>query len=195
MSQKLILPLNDARISASWKWGTRYQKEYGSIHCGQDMYGSQTIYSCGNGTVIDCGWDDICGNIAIVRYNDVVNHFDGGHYDVIARFYHMSQVLVKKGQKVTKDTRIGIIGNTGILTDGIHLHIEFDKDVNYPYHTPTISRNSNILKAGLRGERDTTVDPMRVLHCKTSAPDNQHIEVAGDRSWVDPRDGQIPRIQ
>lgn len=195
MAQKLILPLNNARITCSWKWGAKYEKTYGGIHYGQDMYGDSIIYASGTGTVIDCGKDHVCGNTVIVRYNNVVNHFDGGCYDVIARYYHLASISVKKGAKVTKDTRLGIVGSTGQLVDGAHLHIEFDRDTKYPYHTPTVSKDSNLLKAGLRGNKDTTIDPMRLLHCKTSAPDKQSIAVANGREWVDPRDAQIPRIQ
>lgn len=194
MAQKLILSLNDTRVSASWKWGCAYEKEYGGIHYGQDMYGSSIVYANGDGYVVGCGWDNVCGNVVIVQYDDALNHFDGGSCDVIARYFHLAGISVKKGQKVNKDTRLGIVGDTGTLTDGVHLHIEFDRDTDYPYHTPTISRDSNFLKAGLRGNKDTTIDPMRLLHCKKSGPDCQKIRTANSADWVDPRDAQIPQI-
>ena len=38
-------------------------------------------------------------------------------------FAHLSKIYVKKGQKVTRATKIGVMGNTGNST-GPHLHIE-----------------------------------------------------------------------
>lgn len=195
MAQRLIQPLNRARVTASYKWGGAYQREFGAPHYGQDMTGGPTVYAQGEGTVAFAGWDNICGYVVGIVYDDCVNHFDGGHRPLVGRYYHMADVRVKKGQRVTKDTRIGTVGNTGKLTTGPHLHVEFDTDTRYPAYTPTLTGHSNLLKRGLRGARDTTVDPMRVTHCKASGPDWQAIAAGYGRDWVDPRDAQIPEIQ
>lgn len=195
MAQRLIQPLNRARVTASYKWGGAYQREFGALHYGQDMTGGPIVYAQGEGTVAFAGWDNVCGYVVGIVYDDCVNHFDGGHRPLVGRYYHMADVRVKKGQRVTKDTRIGTVGNTGKLTTGPHLHVEFDTDTRYPAYTPTLTGHSNLLKRGLRGARDTTVDPMRVTHCKASGPDWQAIAAGYGREWVDPRDAQIPEIQ
>ncbi|MCB5940422.1 M23 family metallopeptidase [bacterium 210820-DFI.6.52] len=195
MAQRLIQPLNRARVTASYKWGGAYQREFGAPHYGQDMTGGPIVYAQGEGTVAFAGWDNVCGYVVGIVYDDCVNHFDGGHRPLVGRYYHMADVRVKKGQRVTKDTRIGTVGNTGKLTTGPHLHVEFDTDTRYPAYTPTLTGHSNLLKRGLRGAKDTTVDPMRVTHCKASGPDWQAIAAGYGREWVDPRDAQIPEIQ
>lgn len=45
------------------------------------------------------------------------------HYGM---YYHLDRIDVKVGQKVTKDTQIGIVGTTGQST-GVHLHFSWIK--------------------------------------------------------------------
>ena len=42
MAQKLIQPINNARLTASYKWGSAYKRDFGGIHYGQDMTGGLT---------------------------------------------------------------------------------------------------------------------------------------------------------
>lgn len=58
----------------------------------------------------------------------VVEH--GSKYKT--RYLHLSKILVKKGQKVSRGQRIGLSGKTGRVT-GPHLHyelIEYGRPVN-----------------------------------------------------------------
>lgn len=71
------------------------------------------IYATGDGVVEFAGpWD---------RYGLTVeiNHGNG----VATRYAHMSRIKVKEGQKVSRSTVIGLLGNTGRST-GPHLHYE-----------------------------------------------------------------------
>ena len=199
MAQKLIQPLNNAGITASYKWGTKYESSYGFTHYGQDLVGlfqtdPDAVYAQGSGIVAFAGWDNVCGNVVGIIYDEAVNHFDGGSYKVVGRYFHLASIKVSQGQRVTKDTQIGVVGATGQYVDGKHLHVEMDKDINYPNYTPTLSGDSNILKAGYRGSSDTSIDPMLMMHCKESHPDYQYIKVMNGSDWVDPRDAQIPHI-
>lgn len=90
-----------------------------SSHTGVDMACPQgtPIYSSSMGTVAFVGYSNIFGNYVIV------NHANG--YQTL--YGHMSQILAKKGQKVSNDTKIGLVGSTGYST-GPHLHFTIYKN-------------------------------------------------------------------
>jgi murein DD-endopeptidase MepM/ murein hydrolase activator NlpD len=85
------------------------------IHEGVDLgapFGSP-VYATGEGVVEFAGpWDNYGLTIE-------VNHGGG----VSTRYAHLSRIKVKEGQKVTRATVIGMLGNTGRST-GPHLHYE-----------------------------------------------------------------------
>lgn len=176
MRQKLILPINKCRITAGFK-NANYKKQFGYTHYGVDMTDKDrvdtTIWGSGNGEVYDIGWSDSGGIVVAIIYKDCLLP-NGSVKNLVIRYYHLSSVNVKKGQKITKDTRIGYYGNTG-ASSGAHLHIEIDTDINYPLHTPQISKNSGILKKGT----DTVLNPVDVLWIKTTSPDNQSVSDSG----------------
>jgi uncharacterized membrane-anchored protein YhcB (DUF1043 family) len=72
------------------------------------------IYATGNGTVITKA-----SGMSGYGKNVVLNH--GYGYQTL--YAHMSQVLVRPGQKVKKGQKIGLVGSTGSST-GPHLHYE-----------------------------------------------------------------------
>ncbi len=84
---------------------------------------------------------------------------------------------MKAGQKITKDTRLGLYGNTGAST-GDHLHIEIDTDTKYPnyYHLEKI-----YVKAGQKITKDTRLG----LYGNTGAStgDHLHIEIDTDTKY------------
>lgn len=67
-----------------------------------------------DGTVIFSGWSDEAGNTIQIQH-------DG---DIVSIYKHNDKLLKKSGDKVTAGTPIAIIGNTGGLTTGDHLHFE-----------------------------------------------------------------------
>lgn len=173
MAQKLILPINNTRITSGFKNET-YRKQFGYRHFGQDMTDKDrkdyTVWGCGNGEVLEAAYDDKTGWTLIIRYNDCILA-DGTVRDIIQRSWHFDKLLVKKGQKISKDTRVGYYGDTGAYAEGKHLHIEFDSDVKYPAYSPSFAGNTTIIKAGT----DTTIDPVKVLYVKASKPDYQSV--------------------
>ena len=100
MSQKLILPINKCRVTASYK-NINYRKEFGYTHYGCDFTDlnkkDKTIWASGNGTVAEAGWSNACGNVVIVIYPSCILA-NGKVLDLVARYYHLAKITVKKGQ-------------------------------------------------------------------------------------------------
>lgn len=67
-----------------------------------------------NGSIKDCGSDTSLGNYISI------DHGDG----VTTKYGHLSEIKVKKGDKVLKNSVIGKVGSTGEST-APHLHFEF----------------------------------------------------------------------
>lgn len=176
MAQKLILPINKSRITAGYK-NSNYKKEFGYTHYGVDLTdqarSDKRIWGSGKGKVIHAGWHPSGGNVVVIVYKQCEAK-DGKWYDIAIRYFHLESICVKVGQEVTKDTVIGYYGNTG-ASSGAHLHIEVDHDIKYPNYSPQTSRSNDVLKSGV----DSTLNPVDILWCKTSAPDNQSVISAG----------------
>ncbi|MBO5498742.1 MAG: M23 family metallopeptidase [Bacteroidales bacterium] len=67
-----------------------------------------------DGTVINDGWSEEAG------YTIQIQH-DG---DIISIYKHNEKLLKKTGDKVTAGSPIALVGNTGSLSTGEHLHFE-----------------------------------------------------------------------
>ena len=67
-----------------------------------------------DGTVIFAGWSDEAGHTIQIQH-------DG---DIVSIYKHNEKLLKKAGDKVTAGTPIALVGNTGELTTGDHLHFE-----------------------------------------------------------------------
>lgn len=67
-----------------------------------------------DGTVIFAGWDDEVG------YTMQIQHAG----NIITSYKHNQKLLRKVGDKVNAGTPIALLGNTGSLTTGDHLHFE-----------------------------------------------------------------------
>jgi len=197
MNQRLILPLNHARLTASWKTEI-YRSRFGFSHYGIDLVsssGQTLVYASGEGEVLAAGWDNIFGNIAVLRYNGALNHITGRRADVICRMFHFDRLLVQRGRKVNKDTKIGYYGNTGQYSFGAHLHLEADTDTAFPFHTPSLSGRSTFFSGSRHGATDTAMlNPLALLHCKASPPDNQRY-TAANGGFIHPEDLAIPIIK
>lgn len=178
MAQKLILPLNRCRLTASYK-SKNYASMMGYRHYGVDMTDQQksdkTVWASGVGEVVETGWSNSGGNVVVVVYKNCLLT-DGTIKDLVIRYFHLSTILCKKGQKTTKDTKLGLYGSTGFST-GDHLHIEVDTDAREKYvcYTPQIAKNHGVLKAGV----DSTINPTKCLYVKRTKPDNQSVITSG----------------
>lgn len=182
MAQRLILPINKMRITAAYK-NSNYKKQFGYTHYGIDCTDQErkdkTIWGSGEGKVTHCGWHPSGGNVIVIVYPDCELP-NGKVKDLAFRYFHLEKIYVKKGDKVTKDTKLGLYGNTG-ASSGAHLHFEIDSDVKYPNYTPQTSKSNEVLKRGM----DSTLNPVKVLWCKTSKPDCQSVVGAGYDTLTD----------
>lgn len=92
-----------------------------SFHTGLDMsvYKScsscTTLYSVAAGKVAYTGYNSSMGNYVVIHHN-----INGQYYS--SMYMHMARIDVRKGDVVSKDTVIGIMGNTGSST-ATHLHL------------------------------------------------------------------------
>ena len=87
----------------------------GRMHEGEDFagdYGSP-IYAPADGTISFAGWSSGYGRLVKIKHA----------YGIETRYGHLSQIRVEVGQKVSRDERIGDMGNSGRST-GTHLHYE-----------------------------------------------------------------------
>jgi murein DD-endopeptidase MepM/ murein hydrolase activator NlpD len=115
------------------------------------------IYALDDGEVLYEGYDNSTGAIiCYVRFPKLDDH--------VGLYYHLANTVINKGDKVTKDTKIGMMGSTGYST-GNHLHFDWFKysDYNKGFYdrnyedfneyifpenrikvTPVVERNENI---------------------------------------------------
>ncbi|OEG00365.1 hypothetical protein BHF71_00200 [Vulcanibacillus modesticaldus] len=94
---------------------SKYGPRWGTTHKGIDIAGvsDYTIKAPDNGVVTYAGWVRGYGNTIII------NHGKG----ITTLYGHLDKILVKIGDVVAKNQKIGIMGNTGWST-GTHLHFE-----------------------------------------------------------------------
>ena len=67
-----------------------------------------------DGTVINAGWSDENGYTIEIQHDN----------DLISIYKHNQRLLRQTGEKVSAGSTIAIVGNTGALTTGDHLHFE-----------------------------------------------------------------------
>ncbi|HAN10763.1 MAG TPA: hypothetical protein DCP90_09170 [Clostridiales bacterium] len=96
------------------------EQREGHIHQGIDIANDvgTSIYAAGNGTVSETGYDaGGYGNYIKIKHS---NGFE-------TLYGHLSKIKVSQGDKVTKQDKIGLMGNTGRST-GSHVHVEVIKN-------------------------------------------------------------------
>ncbi|MGF1765312.1 murein DD-endopeptidase MepM [Aliivibrio kagoshimensis] len=76
-----------------------------------------SVFATGNGVVVKSQFHSLAGNYVVVKYGR----------DYMARYLHLSQRLVHKGDKIRIGQKIALSGNSGRST-GPHLHYELIKN-------------------------------------------------------------------
>ncbi len=88
----------------------------GEEHYGVDIVSkkNEAVKVVADGTVIFASWTQDSGHVIAVQHRG----------DLISVYKHNAQLLKKVGNFVSGGEIISIVGNTGELTDGPHLHFE-----------------------------------------------------------------------
>ncbi len=105
------------------------------FHSGVDLAAApnEPIHAVAQGIVIQAGKNGLLGNMVRIRHPDFTESL----------YAHLSRVLVRTDQEVTRGEVIGLLGNTGRST-GHHLHFGFyvaGKAVDPLSHLPDIPRH------------------------------------------------------
>lgn len=120
MNPKLYPPLTNIYITQGFGENkVNFYQQLGMIgHNGIDFMCDigTPLYACHGGTVLFAGMDGD-GGISIT----LVNSPKGDSFKTI--YYHLSSVIVKRGDVVKPGQLIGYTGNTGKYTTGPHLHL------------------------------------------------------------------------
>ncbi len=88
----------------------------GDEHLGVDIVSkaNEPVKNIADGTVIFSDWTQDSGNVIIIQHNS----------ELLSVYKHNAKLLKKVGSFVGEGDIIAIIGNSGELTDGPHLHFE-----------------------------------------------------------------------
>ena len=125
-AERLFHTLDDIFISSPYS--NRISPITGDreFHVGVDYSAngkSIPIYALDDGEVLYEGQDNSTGAILCdIRFPKLDDH--------VGLYYHLANTVINKGDKVTKDTKIGMMGSTGYST-GNHLHFDWFKYSDY----------------------------------------------------------------
>lgn len=113
------IPLTGAfKVTCEYKRkGSTWSAGY---HTGIDLVGQDIIYATCDGQVVRTGFDKSYGNFIVVKSSE-----DGNFH----WYCHLARILVERGLKVTRVSKIGVMGSTGKST-GKHLHFEIRNESN-----------------------------------------------------------------
>lgn len=130
---KFWRPFGEGFVSSEFGYRNPIYNSWGQLiasaglHEGIDLtngYGyNNKIYSIANGKVVATWYDQWGGNQITVHHN-----INGKAYS--SSYAHLSRILVKKGDVVTKDSVIGMMGDTGSAT-GPHLHLAISTGLRF----------------------------------------------------------------
>ena len=122
------------------------------FHKGTDMYiagkgdGEVRIASCGEGVVTVCEYN-------VYRGNTVEIEHPNGWTSVYMHLHELDE-NIKVDMKVTENTIIGTMGNTGIYSSGTHLHWQLQRPSTLPDVTQYL--NPNVVNRELAAIKTTT---------------------------------------
>ena len=120
--EKLLFPLYEGRYTSYYGERTDPITEGSDYHMGVDIGADEgdSIRAANDGKVLSVGQDSRSGKYVFIDHGN----------DKVTFYCHCSEILVKKGDKVSRGDTIALVGSTGYST-GPHLHFEVRiKDVS-----------------------------------------------------------------
>ena len=145
----------------------------GHMHKGVDIsapHGSP-IKAFRNGVVVDARRHHSYGNVVGIRQSD----------GLISRYAHMSQILVKEGDKVWQGQVIGRVGSTGRST-GPHLHFELIRGNMAMNPMLMLASPGHVVTAGTASDAEQA---RRALAASGSSSGSSRAHFGRSRSVVD----------
>ena len=103
----------------------------GHWHYGLDLTGDHDIRACADGTVVVSQWYTAWGNTVMIRHDDL----KVGDKYVYTMYAHLDSIdrRAKVGEWVPAGRQIGLMGNTGTRSEGVHLHLSVKLSANPDY--------------------------------------------------------------
>ncbi len=116
-----IIPVDKKGIylSSGFGWRVNPFTKRKEFHAAIDIAGDwgTKIIAPANGIVLKTGHDKRLGNYILLRHSEQIKTIFG----------HLSRILVKDGDEISRGKKIGLMGNTGLSTSS-HLHYMVIKD-------------------------------------------------------------------
>ena len=127
-SINLSTPLK-GRYSITSPFGMR-TGEYAGMHNGIDLVSSdKNIYAAGSGIVTRSNVETEGGNVI------EITHTDSSGRKYVTQYAHLSERHVSVGDVINSGDVIGIMGSTGTMASGVHLHFSmWDKETGNYYN-------------------------------------------------------------
>ncbi len=102
-------------VKSNFRFTSGFGQRWGRLHAGTDFAGpiGTPIYATADGVVTHAGWSSGYGRLIKIRHE----------FGIETRYAHLNSMDVTVGQRVSRDERIGAMGNSGRST-GPHLHYE-----------------------------------------------------------------------
>ncbi|WP_456389229.1 DUF5930 domain-containing protein [Profundibacter sp.] len=102
-------------VKSAFRFTSPFGMRWGRMHNGTDFAAAHgtPIYATADGVVYSAGWGQGYGKLVKIQHA----------FGIETRYAHMSKLLVKPGQRVSRGQQIGAMGSTGRST-GTHLHYE-----------------------------------------------------------------------
>lgn len=114
--------------TSPYGWRVHPIKKTKKFHYGVDYGCSKVpVYALESGTVYKTGYQaGGAGNYIYVKYPRL---------GVAVAYFHLTSIAVKKGQSVSRGTKVGVAGTTGGST-GVHLHIGVRNLTSWQWRNP-----------------------------------------------------------
>lgn len=113
--------------------------EYAGMHNGIDLVSSdKNIYAAGTGVVTRSNVEKEGGNVI------EITHTDSSGRKYVTQYAHLSERHVNVGDVINSGDVIGIMGDTGTMASGVHLHFSmWDKETREYYNPRKLFREAS----------------------------------------------------